>query len=512
MKLRMLELSLAILVTMSPGQVQASEADGLVALEEGRHREALRVFEAILVSHPDSVSALYGKGLALSRLSDYGGAVAVLEKAASFEPTSAAAHRQLAILYSRLGRRESARASYERAHSLAPIHETDAILMGRALRNAGLLREARAVLEPAGVSDGVRFELGLLEMEDGRYEKAAEILGPVSRSLGTASAHYELARSLEAVGETERARQLYRLVLDLTPYHRRARFRLGNLLLHAGEAEEAERVLRGYEPFRRWDRQVQLLKAMVSSGTLAPEDKKQKTRLLVDLLLEGNALAEAERVIESARADYPEEMRFELAHARWLLLSGRLDEAFVALEPVLDRGTTLPDAFWVSAQLHMRRGRIAEALEDYETLLSLSPAPPPRVHLDIGTAYTMSGRFSEAISHFEQALASEPRLARAHADLGLALATTNRRDEAEAHYREALKLNRDLIAAQQGLGSLLLEQGKTLEAVELFQASIALQPRGAVLRRNLAFALERAGRVAEALEELEKAREIEAHP
>lgn len=323
-------------------------------------------------------------------------------------------------------------------------------------------------------------------------------------------ARFEHARSLESLGETESAIEAYRLVLELSPYHRAARFRLGTLLVRSGREEAGQRLLQGYESFRLWDRQVSVLRTQIASGELTRGDRTRKTLLLADLLMDGGAMDEAERVIDSGRAADPEEPLFDVAQARRLFLSGQLDDAAELLQSVLARDATIPEAHWVTAQIHARSGRTREALTSYRALVPLWPDMPPRVRQEVGTAFAMNGQLSEAISHFEQALASEPNLPRAHADLGLALAMTGRSEEAELHFREALKLYPELVAAQQGLASLMLERGEALEAVALFRESVELRPRDPVLRRNLANALQHAGRAEEAQVELERAYELES--
>ena len=84
-----------------------------------------------------------------------------------------------------------------------------------------------------------------------------------------------------------------------------ARFRLGNLLLRSGSPEQGRALLHGYEQFRQWDRRVKLLLAMVTSGMLSEVVEREKTRELVNLLLQGGALEDAAALIDSALAKTP---------------------------------------------------------------------------------------------------------------------------------------------------------------------------------------------------------------
>ena len=328
------------------------DGDGRIALQDGRYREALEIFDALLASQPENASGHHGRGLALSALADDRGALEAFEKAVALARTAVAAR-------------------------------------------------------------------------------------------------YDYARSLEALDELEPALDAYRAVLELNPHHRGARYRLGTLLLRAGRAEDAERFLRGYEPFRLWDHQVRLLEAMLASDRLAPADRQQKTLALLRLLLDGGEIDRARRILDRAIVDFPGERSFDVTQARWLMLSGRVTEARRALDLAMSNpstastastASTYRHAVWLSAKLHMRERNKVEALADYETLLRLWPDPPARVHQEIGTTYAVNGRLEDAIIHLKTALTAEPRLAQVHADLGLALASLGRAASAEAHYRDALEI------------------------------------------------------------------------
>ena len=341
-------------------------------------------------------------------------------------------------------------------------------------------------------------------LRDGRYEEALAYFDDALSEphLQSATAHFGKARAHEELGQVESAVAAYRSALDLSPYHRAARFRLGTLLLRSGRSDEAGAYLRAYEPFRLWDHQVGLLRGMLAEGALTEEDALDKTVALVRLLLDGNALDEAARVL----ADQSDP-RFDVPRARLLVLTSRFDEASEVLERV-DTARD-PEALWLVGQIAMRQRRLEDALDAFDRLETMWPDPPARVSHQIGTAYGIGGRLDDAVRHLERAVTAEPRLASAHADLGLALVSTGDGARAEEHYRRALELHPDLVAAQQGLGSLLLERGELEDAVALMERSIALRPADPVLRRNLAAALQRAGRTADAEAELRKALELE---
>jgi len=367
--------------------------------------------------------------------------------------------------------------------------------------------------EPESGAANPPSEKAFEALERGDYEAALRGFARVIETApGTADTYFGMGRAQEGLGDDDAAMASYRQTLQLSPYHRSARFRLGKLLLRGGAQAEARQLLKGYEPFRLWNHQVELLRAMVDGGMLDEADHRQKTLALVNLLLDGNALDEAERALDGAGARYAHEAPFSVARARWLMGVGDSERARTFLAEALAQNPDDVDAVWLHAKLDLQSGSTSAALRGYERLLTLWADPPARVHHEIGTAYAMHGRMEDAIVHLEEAVALAPGLARAHADLALAHAQSGNAARAETEYRRALELHPGLVAAQQGLASLLLERGEAASAIELFRASVATRPRDPIARKNLAFALQRAGMVEEAAIELEAARALEMEP
>jgi tetratricopeptide (TPR) repeat protein len=489
------------------------EKQGLAALRQQRYQDALIAFEELLSREPDRASAHYGKGLAFTGILNYSAAAGSFEKAVSLQPALADAWRRLVVLYSQLNRDASTKRAYEKARRLAKVPAEERLSLARALRKTGWIKEARAMLheaQPLGVNE--HLELGLLALGEDDYSEAAGHLQAATSdpSRSTADAEYQYGRTLEALGHTEQAIEHYRRAMSKDPRMRSARFRLGNLMLRSGNAEQGRGLLHGYEQFRQWDRRVKLLLAMVTSGTLSDAAEREKTLELVNLLLQGGALEDAAALIHSALAKNPDDPAFRVAQARWLLSSGQPDKARAVVELLLSLPNPPPDALWYSARLHILQGEWPEAIESFHRLLAIDPDPPAALLKELATAYGMNGQTDEAASYYHRALEKDPLLAGAHAGLGSLLESTGRREEAERHYRRALEIDPDLLSAQQLLAELLLQRGDAEEAVTLFRRSVTTNPADALLRRNLARALQRLGKTEEAEAELEKARQIEA--
>jgi tetratricopeptide (TPR) repeat protein len=453
---------------------------GRRALRQGRYDEALATFEEILAQDSRSAWANYRKGMALAGLLDYSGAVGAFERAVEIDPGFGAAWRQLVVLYPQIGRAADARDAFEQVRRLEDLPEGERLPLARALRKAGWIGEAEEALGSPGRPwrPEEHLELGLIASEEGEDARAAEHLehALATPSTATAEAEYRYGLALEALGRSEEALAAYRRALERDPRHRSAHFRLGNLLLRTGEAEEGRALLRDYETLRQWDRRVNLLKFMVTSGKLSGDEEREKTHALVMLLLQGGVLDEAGRVIAAALAKHPEDSDLIVAQAWWLLASGERQSARKVLEPLLERKDAPSDALWLAARIDLAEGRLAEAVATFERSVAVDPDPPPRLLEELGTAYARAGRVSEA----------------------------------EAVLRRALEKAPDLFTAQQSLGDLLLGRGAFEEAEALLREGVRFHPGDPEVRRSLARALEGLGRGEEAALERKAADEIEA--
>jgi tetratricopeptide (TPR) repeat protein len=127
---------------------------------------------------------------------------------------------------------------------------------------------------------------------------------------------------------------------------------------------------------------------------------------------------------------------------------------------------------------------------------------------NMGVALIGLGKVDEAATHFQAAIALEPRNMRAQFNLGNAMMVKGRADEAIALYRTALAIDPTYFDALNNLGIALASKGRNTEAAEAYRRALALEPQAAKAHDNLGRALLNAGRVAEARAQFEKAIEI----
>ena len=152
----------------------------------------------------------------------------------------------------------------------------------------------------------------------------------------------------------------------------------------------------------------------------------------------------------------------------------------------------------------LQTGRVSEALEHFEQAVRLKPGYA-EAHNNLGDALQQTGRTPEARDEFEQAVQLKPGYAEAHNNLGNILLQAGRLPEAMDQFEQALRLKPAYAPAFNNLGLVLLQQEQAAEAITQFEQALQIQPDYALAHYNLGNALEQTGKSSEAMEQFEQA-------
>ncbi len=216
-----------------------------------------------------------------------------------------------------------------------------------------------------------------------------------------------------------------------------------------------------------------------------------------------------------------------------LARNNRLAEAASAVERVLERHSSHPDALQLLGLIRRRQGDPTAAEALLRKSLSVKP-DQPHVRNNLGNILKATGRLDEAIGCYREACAEQPDYTDARLNLGISLLAAGRPDEAlqtlnalvdrspqlagawaargnalkelarpadaEESYRRALDLDPKQVTALHNLGILCKQAGRTVEALDLIQAAARLAPRRPEIHYNRAHALLAAGRLDDALD------------
>jgi tetratricopeptide (TPR) repeat protein len=288
--------------------------------------------------------------------------------------------------------------------------------------------------------------LGVLALQVGRYDVAADLIGQAIGIDGTVALYYSnRGNALKALGRLDDSVVCYRRAIVLRPRYPEAYNNLATLLQTLGQTAEAVTWLR---------------KAI----TLKPDFPEAHNNL-------GNLLGRGEEAIGCYR--------------RAIALRPGYAEAHNNL------GAALKDA-----------GALEEAAACYHSALTLQPDCAEAAN-NLGIVLVRLGRLEEAADCCRRALALRPDLMEAYDALAGVLADQGRLEEAAACCRQALVLRPEDAAAHDNLGTVLKAQGLAADAIGCFRTAIGLRPDFPNAHRNLAMALLAVGEMAEGWREYE---------
>lgn len=123
-------------------------------------------------------------------------------------------------------------------------------------------------------------------------------------------------------------------------------------------------------------------------------------------------------------------------------------------------------------------------------------------HFRLGVIAEGEGRISEAIEHYQEAVASDSTQARAQLNLGTLLARAGNLVGARPHLESAARLDPASATAQQNLGQLLQVTGHPERALAAFLQAIERSPELVSARESAAYVLWELGRIPESRQHL----------
>jgi protein O-GlcNAc transferase len=187
--------------------------------------------------------------------------------------------------------------------------------------------------------------------------------------------------------------------------------------------------------------------------------------------------------------------------------AGRLADAEGLYRQVLVQQPNHPEAMNLLGVVAQQVGRFDAAIQLYER--SIRAGPKAGYFVNLGVALISTGRTSDAIAAYREALRLEPGMAVAHNNLAVALCQCSKGEEAIVESREAVRLNPNYPEAFNSLGNGLEETGSHDEAIAAYKKAIELRPDYAAAHCNLGSAYKAVGLLDAAISELQAAIAIE---
>lgn len=357
------------------------------------------------------------------------------------------------------------------------------------------------------------------------------------------------------LGQPEQALKYFRQALALDPANRDALRWMAMLQTSEGKIEdaiEAYEHLLAQDPSDRfvlgtladlYVLQGQLTKAVALYERLI-RDYGSSQQLHFNLgVLYGrlgefpSAIQELSRALELS----PDSVEVRLALGLTYELHGDPEKAAALYEDAVRLDPLNPRLYLHAARVHAAAGRFKDAIEDYQTVLDLTPddleaiaglvrllvqerraaeaqqllgralqgqGSQPALYLMLGLVYQEAGAPQEAARAFERSLESGES-AQAHFHLGAQLAQLGREPEARRHLRRTIELDPHHADALNYLGYLDAEDGVNLqEAKTLIERALALDPDNGAYRDSMGWVHYQLGEVEEAVTYLESAAKV----
>ncbi|WP_199245544.1 tetratricopeptide repeat protein [[Phormidium] sp. ETS-05] len=156
------------------------------------------------------------------------------------------------------------------------------------------------------------------------------------------------------------------------------------------------------------------------------------------------------------------------------------------------------------AQHGKAEGELEEAITRYQEILATEPGAA-MVHHQLGEVYFSVRRLPEAIASIQQAIKLQPDLAAPYKTLGNVLLAAGNLDAAARSYAQAVALAPDWAEAHANLGSALYRLLQMEAAAECYQKAISLNPNLAGVWLNLGNLWRQQGQINQALDCWEQA-------
>ena len=482
-----------------PKAFQKQLKDAQYAFQAEEWHEALRLYQALAKKAPDFPIVYIGEGDAAAKLKDYPTAIIAFQRALQLLSTQPQGN----ITRSRLQLTVQAKlaAAYHRNKQL---DEAD-MWFQKAVKGAG---------EDAPVAWYVA--LGQIETERGNLEQARRYyIVAVQLHPETTAAYNNLGHVLLKLNRIDEADAVFREALTQDETLASAAFGRGEVSARRGQLAVAQRF------FERAIRH-------------APEEPIFHKSLADVLRNIGN-----NRGAEAAEARYRRKLaeRYR-SQAHWFIEKRQPQNALIPLQKAFETDETFIPALKDYAYVQMQLGKLADAKQSYQRVLTIEPNSRQAL-LHLGMIAAKLGNQSAAVSHYLALIQHEPdfmdtyvQLANLHESAGDLQAAEHaltmgiqheptwapgylwrgkiyekqeKSGMAETDFRRAIQLAPDVPFPKEALASLLATENRALaEALTLAEIAVKSEDQP-THRATLAFVYYRLNRIPDARREIETA-------
>lgn len=305
-------------------------------------------------------------------------------------------------------------------------------------------------------------------------------------------------------GRLERAEEMARHALTITPTHGDAIYLLSLIAIRARAFDAAEDMLYGvvkmYPRVKMYDLALALV--LQQTGRLAEalsiyEKYPDDAAALVErgnIYLAKNQIAYALECFDQALTLDTGCGAAMVGKAGAFKMMGK--PYATLLEKALECGANV-DAYYQLSMHQYDKGKYQKALEYVRAALAINTSD--YLYNQEGLCQEQLNDLEGAWQAYNRAISSNPYYATAYLNQGNVLAQMKKTAEAEAAYKQAILHDGRNVQALVRLGLLLHHQGRVGEALEKYQAAVVLDPKNVDVLYGLAGIVDEMGDVMEAI-------------
>ena len=435
---------------------------------------AVETFRGALKADPDSAQLHYLEGLALLGVGRPSEALPAIQESARLDSSVIKPHLMLAFLYDQNGHKDLAEEQWKQAlaidpKSVAALEGLSTELLARQDFTAviTLLKDAPRT-EKLAIS--ISKALGSLDYLD----EAGAVL---NEALKASPSSVPLASALTVVLIKQRKYQdainLLEQTVQQNPGNLEAEVQLFRVLVLTNHIDLARPIGPKLLAQRPQDPELLYLNG------------------IIDRSVGDYALAKT-RLEESVARDpnFPNS-RYDLGLV--LVYLHEWKEGKEQLEKALELGATEPQIHFELSKALRGLGENDRAVKEIQQYQDLKKSEEANLEADLSSAQggvaLAAGKVDEAISHYREAVAGNPKNAIYRYQLSIALNQAGDTEGEKTQLEEALKINPKLPGAQNALGYLLSRSGDADGATEHFQMAVQAAPTWVQAWINLAASL-----------------------
>lgn len=526
-----------------------------LAAENGQYDEALATIDKLVVRHADNMVLLYERAMIRIDAGRRDDAEADLRRVVTTSPSFYDAQRVLGrLLLDRAGtdrtKVDEALVHLTAAYKLNPddlvsgiavaqiygslkrpadAEKVLATLLERApdqrtlnynyalvLAQLGREDEAKQYLEKTVLLDATFapavLQLADIYQKDGDWAKAADLFTPLVVA-DPANVDFQRQQGFFFLraGEPEKARAVFKHLVDLDPHDTRAQFYLAEAMNDLSQFDEADKIYRrllektpedadilaslGLSQIgqRKWDDAKKTFQAVLANNE-ATENLQvlAKTQIAFIDLQKGlyvDAVEYAKPVL--AFHDKPNLQAINIA-VDALKKQKKYAEAVNLLAPLASKYQSDPTITSRYVEVLMRAGEREKA----QQLATAQAKLGPRYSVSIAEAYVQNEEYPQAITLLKDALQAHAGDTDLQFELGTAYERSGDRETAEKIFNDMLKANPNHAGALNYLGYMYAESGTNLDrAAEMLNKAVRQEPRNGAYIDSLGWVYFRQGKL-----------------